>query len=214
LSTGKKLGITTNHFDRFVGIYGFFTGNYDSDAPYTLVEAVEDGWWYSAPLPGSSRVVAFMTDADLCSRLLMRNVSHWEAQLDRAPHTKAEVARLQFSGRLDLLAANSSHLDRVCGRNWLAIGDAASSFDPLSGAGVLRALQSGMKAAEVIFSWLSGKESGSQEYSFACEQEFRDYLRQGHRYYQREQRWTSAPFWARRHSANFALAPASGLTEK
>jgi 2-polyprenyl-6-methoxyphenol hydroxylase-like FAD-dependent oxidoreductase len=31
----------------------------------TLIEAEEEGWWYSAPLPGQRRILAFHTDADL-----------------------------------------------------------------------------------------------------------------------------------------------------
>jgi Tryptophan halogenase len=31
----------------------------------TTVEAVPDGWWYTAPLPEERRVLAFLTDADL-----------------------------------------------------------------------------------------------------------------------------------------------------
>jgi hypothetical protein len=33
-----------------------------SAAKFTLIEAVEDGWWYSAPLPDGRLVAAFMTD--------------------------------------------------------------------------------------------------------------------------------------------------------
>src|SRR6266403_2195707 len=31
----------------------------------TTVEAISDGWWYTAPLPEERRVLAFLTDADL-----------------------------------------------------------------------------------------------------------------------------------------------------
>src|SRR5437762_7632837 len=34
-------------------------------AGLTVVEAVEDGWWYTAPIPDNRRVLAFLTDADL-----------------------------------------------------------------------------------------------------------------------------------------------------
>ncbi len=194
-----KLGSRRIIYDRLVGAYGFFTGKGPHDASFTLLEAVEDGWWYSAPLPSGHHVAAFMTDSDLCARLMLRNVFHWQARLDHAPHTKARVSSLGFSGQVNVLPANSAHLDRACGRRWLAIGDAAISLDPLSGDGVLRALKSGLEAAEIITSDLSGDDSALQRYQLAREQDFRLYLQQRETYYQRESRWPSAPFWSRRH---------------
>ena len=208
----RNLGRRRVTYDRLVGIYGLFTGNGHSDAPFTLVEAVEDGWWYSAPLPGGCHVVAFMTDSDLCVRMMMRNIFHWKARLDGAPHIRTQVAPLEFGSKLHVLPASSSHLDRACGRGWLAIGDAASSFDPLSGDGVLRALKSGLEAAEVILSCLAGDDSVLQEYRLAVAREFRLYLQQRNTYYKRESRWASAPFWSRRQKppVDAALGSAPG----
>lgn len=194
-----KLGSHRIIYDRLVGTYGFFTGTSDHDASLTLLEAVEDGWWYSAPLPSGYHVVAFMTDSDLCARLRLRNVLDWQARLDRAPHTKARIGSLEFRGRVNVLPANSAHLDRACGHRWLAIGDAAISLDPLSGDGVLRALKSGLEAAEIIAANLSGDDLALPRYQLAREQDFRSYLRQRETYYQRESRWSNAPFWSRRH---------------
>src|SRR5207249_3516673 len=50
---------------------------YTTQAPGpTLLEAVADGWWYSATLPRDRLVVTFMTDADRCA-LLRRVCSDW-----------------------------------------------------------------------------------------------------------------------------------------
>jgi hypothetical protein len=45
-------------------VYGEARTNAD-DAGFSTVEAVEDGWWYTAPLPGQRRALAYFTDADL-----------------------------------------------------------------------------------------------------------------------------------------------------
>jgi len=44
--------------------------------------------------------------------------------------------------------AGSARLDRACGDGWLAIGDAAMSFDPISSHGLLTALSTGLAAGE------------------------------------------------------------------
>src|SRR5438309_1947961 len=50
-------------------------------------------------------------------------------------------------------------LDRITGDSWIAIGDAASMVDPLSSAGVLKALKSGVAAADRITEGLAGNPS-------------------------------------------------------
>ena len=54
-------------FDRLVGLVGVIPACAASRCPdrRTLVEAVETGWWYTAPLPDGRRIAAFMTDGDL-----------------------------------------------------------------------------------------------------------------------------------------------------
>lgn len=186
-------------YDRLVGIYGLFKSVHHNGPSFTLIEATKVGWWYSAPLPRGCHVAAFMTDSDLCASLMMGQASHWKAQLDSAPHTRAAVASLEFDGNLNVLPANSSHLDESCGERWMAIGDAASSLDPLSGNGVLRALRSGLAAGQTILSVLSGDELALREHRSVQQQEFRLYLQQRRAYYRRENRWSKEPFWSRRH---------------
>jgi hypothetical protein len=56
--------------DQLVGIVGFFESR-GGDAHYdrrTLVEASENGWWYSALLPANKLIIAYMTDADQIPR--------------------------------------------------------------------------------------------------------------------------------------------------
>ena len=54
----------------------------------TLIEAVEAGWWYTAPLPDGSRIAVFLTDADLIPLGRSARGAFWAQQIRRAPHTK------------------------------------------------------------------------------------------------------------------------------
>ena len=68
-ATGRKamlasrLGGKADVADRLIGAVSFSENS--EIAQWTLVEAVEDGWWYSVPLPGAGMVFAYMTDSDL-----------------------------------------------------------------------------------------------------------------------------------------------------
>ena len=82
----RRLGVRRRAFDRLIGLVGLV------DLPESaavesnlLLEAVEDGWWYSAPLPRSRMTVAFMTDADLIGSRAC--ASAFAARLRQAPYT-------------------------------------------------------------------------------------------------------------------------------
>ena len=100
-----------------------------------------------------------------------------------------------------LVAANSSRLDRVGGRGWLAAGDAATAFDPLSSQGLMHALSSGMVGGEALARHLDGDDAAMSEYENGTDRAFHEYSRLHGLYYGQEQRWRRSVFWRRRHAA-------------
>jgi flavin-dependent dehydrogenase len=48
-----------------------------------------------------------------------------------------------------------TRLDRAAGRAWIAVGDTASTWDPLSSQGIVEALRSGTSAATSVVDYLS-----------------------------------------------------------
>jgi len=186
-------------YDRLVGVAVFFStqaGNPLGD--YTFVEAVEDGWWYSALLPNSRVVVAYMTDADLNARGSDRPIQYWQKQLDKTIHTKALVDSCALESGPFIVAANSSKLNTLFGKNWLAVGDAAMAFDPLSSQGVYKALESGIRAARAIRSYFGGDDIALRIYAGEMEESFDHYLLMKSKYYATERRWPRSTFWRRR----------------
>src|SRR5207247_1983896 len=99
-----------------------------------------------------------------------------------------------------IVPANSSRLDRVTNGNWLAIGDAAMAFDPLSGQGVYKALESALRSAKLIREYWTGNKSALRDYAAAVEKDFNDYLLMRGNSYAMEQRWPESVFWQRRIS--------------
>jgi flavin-dependent dehydrogenase len=167
----------------------------------TLIEATENGWWYSAWLPDSRLVVAYMIDADLIPKGGAPVSEYWQSRLEQAPHTRSRIIGCVPETNLRSVAANSYRMDRVTGNNWLAAGDAAMAFDPLSSQGIYHALKSGLLAARAIEDCQLGDQTGLEEYSRETQRRFDKYLSMRAVYYSQERRWSSSAFWQRRQNA-------------
>jgi flavin-dependent dehydrogenase len=61
------------------------------------------------------------------------------------------------------MEAGGARLEPFHGDGWLACGDAALSFDPLSSQGLLTAIYSGKLASEFLLQQLKGREDDSYE---------------------------------------------------
>ncbi len=209
-SRARHQGARRIVYDRLVGVAGFFAcgASRETHDTRTLVEASENGWWYSAYLPDARLIVAYMTDADLLPDGLARVREHWEQQLARASHTHARVRDGALETHLTVIAARSDKLDRVTGERWLAVGDAALTFDPLSSHGITKALQSGLSAAWAIEQWSACQPDALIKYERQAQKDFDDYLKTRAAQYGRERRWPASIFWRRRQTTRSAELPA------
>lgn len=182
----------------------------------TYVEAVKDGWWYTAPIPRSRRVVAFHTDADLLT--FARSGRKRDLLLEHIGATERLSELLASAGftpdlQNGLVIANSTILEPAAGDNWLAVGDAAISFDPLSSQGLLNALFTGLAAAETAERHLAGDVLSLSTYAQVIRGVADSYKRQLEFYYATEGRWPKAPFWQRRHAQNAVARRAAQSTQ-
>lgn len=199
----SRLGARRRVEDRLVCRYVYGTDRTpESSAGSTFVEAAEEGWWYTAPLAGGRRVMAFHTDADLPAA---HALSDPKMLLERAGAQHELGSVLSDSGfvpgtEFGVTAAHSAILVPFAGSGWCATGDAALSFDPLSSQGLLNALFTGLAAAEAVDSSLSGG-SDLADYCRALHNIYDVYRQHLAHCYGAERRWTKAPFWQRRVNA-------------
>ena len=141
-----------------------------------------------------------MTDGDLICSQGTKELSQWRNALDRADLTRTGVDGCEIKWGPRVFSAVSQRLrrnDNNQGR-WLAVGDAALAVDPISGSGVVRALQTSREAAETVLLTLAGDETAIERYEAERDKECTDYLLKRASYYQMERRWITAPFWQRR----------------
>jgi flavin-dependent dehydrogenase len=199
----RRLGAKRHMTDRLV--CGWVHGRARATgqgAGLTTVEAIADGWWYTAPLPGARRVLAFLTDADLPAA----RIAHLGIRLAEHAADTVEIgtilAECEFTpDQGGFTAAHSSALDSCIGDGWIAAGDASMTFDPLSSQGLLHALFTGLAAAEAADSYLSGDTGAPRRYQRimdGVQHAYRQHLASS---YASEARWPAAPFWKRRQSA-------------
>jgi flavin-dependent dehydrogenase len=196
----RRLGARRLFSDRLVGVVGLFNhrGNAPDRDPRMLLEAAKDGWWYSAPLPGERLAVAYMTDADQLPNSPRNVDSFWVCRLGETSRTQRRVAASARHGDLRTVSANSYRMDHVVGESWLAVGDAAMAWDPLSSQGISKALESGVAAAHAIGEARAGRTGELADYGAVVAKSFEDYRRLSARYYGQVRRWPGSPFWERR----------------
>ncbi len=181
-----------------------------------LLEAAEEGFWYSAPQADGTLVVALVTDADLVPAGARSSLGDRFARaLARTTHTAARCEGTEVGAPLRIVRADSGRLLPHRGRDWCAVGDAAMAGDPLAGNGVAAALRSAIETAERIDAALRGAEEAAPS---PLEARFLAYLDRRASYYALEARWPEAPFWARRRpvawkSAPITLAPTTLLRQ-
>jgi flavin-dependent dehydrogenase len=165
-----------------------------------IVEAASYGWWYLTPIGALQTLVCLISDVDLLQRLSAIHSSSWLRLLKEMKFLSARLGTLPTEVLTKVHPCETGALDRFVGAGWIAVGDAASIVDPLSSAGVLKALRSGSEAATAIAEHLGGQPFALRKYAQRNSNEFRSYLRIRRRQYSIESRWQQETFWSRRLS--------------
>jgi len=152
----------------------------------TCIEAVPNGWWYCAPLPGAESIAMFFTDRETYGQGIVLG-----EQLELAASIRARIgdAKIADSRVVHVISGIGRNIK---GDNWIAVGDCAASHDPLSGFGVFQAISGGESAASAI------RNGTIPQYVSAVRENFANYRRQRGQFYAAEQRWPEAGFWQRR----------------
>jgi flavin-dependent dehydrogenase len=199
----RARGAVRLHHDRLVGFATTLIAapSTDDEDSRTVVEAAPDGWWYTSRLPGRRRIVVYLTDAGSPSSRQARAAAGFDRLLARTVHVRRRVLSAGYlaAGPPRAFPANSSRLDRVVGDGWLAAGDAALAFDPLSSLGIFAALHGGLAAAQAVLALRAGDRAAVERYAEQLDRSYVAYRRNLDRYYRMETRWPAAEFWAVRH---------------
>ena len=191
-----RQGAVRHPSDALVGVFAEFETSEPCDT-YTLVEAQEDGWWYSGPIGELTAIAVWMSDSDLVRQSRVHETPHFMAKLATARFTNNRLHGARLLHKPVIHAAQSQCLQPAAGPDWVAAGDAAMTVDPLSSQGILNALRLGRLASFVAFDHLQGRVS-HERYGQLLTKEYAAYDNTRREFYSVEQRWRQAPFWIRR----------------
>lgn len=202
----RRNGARQLRMDRLVGLLGTVS-NHATDDRRLWIEATEGGWWYSAILPDGGLMTALMTDHDQLPRNRAEHQDVWVSSLRKTRYTFERVGANVRIEALRTVPAYTAVTYPVGGDRWLAVGDAALSFDPLSSQGVFKAIESGCRAADSIAGHLAGRPDAISVYKAWTRKILRDYLSGYFGYYGQVLRFDDAPFWRRRHFRSKTYRP-------
>jgi 2-polyprenyl-6-methoxyphenol hydroxylase-like FAD-dependent oxidoreductase len=195
--------------DQLMAAHAFLPHRDDSVEPTraVLIEAVETGWWYAALRPDGSLSVAYFTDPDLLGDTPSRDLDAWTGLIAGTRHIGHWIEDAGFAVEAPprLSSAGTTWLvppaGRADGAPWMAMGDCAAAFDPLSSHGMTTALWAGARAGGVLSAALQGDDTALEAYTRSVLDGVAGFLAQRRSMYAQERRFLDAPFWQRRQGA-------------
>jgi flavin-dependent dehydrogenase len=153
-ATGRGPGVVGSgrrrRLDNLVALMAYVPAQPNVHDQRLIVEAAEDGWWYGALLPNRQVVVALMTDARSLPRGVSARRAWWTARLCATRHIRGLVPAEENRFVLRGFPADSSIRETLSGPGWVALGEAAAAYDPLTGCGVALAVTKGAALVRLV----------------------------------------------------------------
>ena len=172
------------------------------DDTHTVIESYADGWMWSVPTAGGVRHVSAMIDpqrSDLARGGSARDV--YLAELAKTRAFKKILAGASLSAGPTGWDASTYGAHQYAGDDWLLVGDAASFIDPLSSAGVKKALASAWLAAVAVNTAVKTPSMRAHAFEFFAARERkieRHYAAESRAFLAAAAREHDRPFWATR----------------
>lgn len=207
----QKVGAQRHRDGRLLAIY--VRGEPDAGFQFdrTIVESAPNGWWYAARLPSGAPVAGIHLDPrDAVPMMAIPGA--WRHALERTRHLAPLLRNAKFGKPMPAQEACGACLDHVFGNGWVACGDAAVSFDPISSQGIFSALHGGMSAARALLAHENGERLALVRYAARINTIREVYLARWRALYRDEVRWLDEHFWieARLAGAQSAVRAVEG----
>jgi len=192
----KLLGIGNAEYDELTAYSCHLPRREHSKIKHSVfVESFEHGWGIVSRLSNEVQVMSLFSRRRVGINKELKDYSCWPIILFRTAHLRdflSEASGIRVAGG----DAGTSRATQLAGKCWLATGDAAIAFDPLSSHGITNAVYTANRAVKAIVLHLSdADEKHFREYAESLSAIFTTYLGTRYDLYQRELRWPQAAFW-------------------
>jgi len=195
------IGVEKTVEDRLFATLRFATVVEGRGSEQVQLEATSEGWWYHALLPGKRVVNMIVTEKERLPTLRAGGFRGFEEALAATTFVGRSADKLILrKPDYHTRVIHSGILPIIEGKDWMAIGDAASSFDPIAGQGIYKGLTHGLLAAVKVAAWLEGSGTCSSSFSVQVKQQHAVYRRNREHVYGLERRWAGTDFWRKRHA--------------
>ena len=192
----KKLDIESESFDSLISFSCHIPKiKHPKLVHEVYVESFEQGWGIVSALNETENVFSIFTIKGNEIHKRLGKYEHWKSVLSKTKYLKDFLVN-DIEPKIIGGNSNSSKPQKISGENWLASGDAAMAYDPLSSHGITNAIYTAMIAADTIKQKLIDNESNALDiYEDTINQIFDQYLSSKNQLYLSEHRWNDSPFW-------------------
>ncbi|APX10645.1 NAD(P)/FAD-dependent oxidoreductase [Tateyamaria omphalii] len=144
----RRNGATTCHGPNLVAVLWHVAEN---STAVMAAEATQVGWWYAAPADQGT-TVGFVTSPTTAKEVF----NDPQGTLAHAARTLTAIPVPAHGTPCITVDCRSAVLDRICDTGWVATGDAAAAFDPISSQGLFNALSGGFFAGNAVADAIGG----------------------------------------------------------
>ncbi len=163
------------------------------------IESTPWGWWYTTLLPDRRLVTMMVTELEGLHALRLEEMKGFDAAVQATQFVGAALQSLRLNDpTFHTWPIYSGILPSVCGDNWIAVGDAASSFDPVAAQGIYKGMEDGYRAGQMIAQHFQGIEFPRTKYQQTILKRYEAYLKNRAHVYGLERRWPEMAFWKNR----------------
>jgi flavin-dependent dehydrogenase len=160
---------------RTVALIGHWrrTGDWPlADPSHTLLESYADGWGWSVPVAADTRALAVMVDPKTTNLTKGEGAKAlYLAEVAKMCHLSELFRGSDLTGSPSGWDASMYVAEQMSGDGWLLAGDAGCFVDPLSSAGVKKAMASGWLAAVAISTALAEPALATTAFDFYAARE-------------------------------------------
>lgn len=123
-------------------------------------EAAPDGWWYAVPY-GADQTVGFATSAARAKEIGTDTQAFLRSKRGETRLIDPDMLCVPVR----VMDSRSAVLEALSGPGWVATGDAATAFDPVSSQGLFNALSGGFFAGNAAADALAGDTDAPRVYA-------------------------------------------------